>query len=183
MLILLSYLLFNALTSGAAAIYDVVGRYYGWQQMPKRDDGLFFGKSGCTRKALEYTIQVLRDSFPLWSTKTDSYGRNSVFAMIGKQVSEETGADASGIKTFCNWVYMAAANDRDVYAFLSGGDYSAWDNIKKVVSETVSEKAESIAETVEYGINYETKAESTISTLIPVIGILGACYLVKKIID
>lgn len=151
--------------------------------MPKGDEGLFFGKYGCTRKVLEYTIQVMRDSFAAWSSQTTAPGRNSIFSALANQVAEQTGADASGIKTFCVWVYVAAAKDSDVYNFLSGGDYTALDNIKKVASETVSSKAEAIQETIEYGINKDTATGSTISTLIPVIGILGACYLVKKIID
>ena len=183
MLPILAFMLFSSLASGASAIYEAVARVYGWQNYPKGEGGLFFGFAGCTRKVLEYALQVMRDTFNVWSVKTGAVSRNASFDALASQIAEETGADASGIKRFLVNVYVAMTKDTDVYNWLSGGDFTAYDNIKKVVSETVEEKATAITETVEYGLQKETSTGNALTNLVPVLGILGACYLVKKIVD
>lgn len=170
------------LRSGAAAIYDAVGRIFGWQQQPQDRAGLFFGLPGCTRDALEYAIVVMRDSFAVWSVETSAPARNSVFYTMARQVSEQTGADLAGVKKFFIRVYVAATKDRDIWAYLSGGDFSAWDNVKKVVSESLEAKAENVAETLEYGLTKETSAGSTLEKIIPVAGVMGVCYLAYKVL-
>lgn len=183
MLPILAFILFNSLASGASAIYEAVARVYGWQNYPKGEGGLFYGFAGCTRKVLEYALQAMRDTFSVWSVKTGAVSRNASFDALASQIAAETGADAAGIKKFLVHVYVAMTKDTDVYKWLSGGDFTAYDNIKKVVSETVEEKATAITETVEYGLQKETATGNALTALVPVLGILGACYLVKKIID
>lgn len=179
----LLYTLLNRAKSGAAAIYDQIGRFFNWAKMPSSSTGVFFGFSGCTRSTLEYTIDVLRSNWSSDWVRDDYIGRSAVLWRISNAVANETGADANGIFKWCNWCRIAALGDSDIYGYFSGGDFTTWDSVKKTVSETISAKAEALKETVEYGVNYETKAGSTISALIPVVGILGACYLVKKILD
>lgn len=182
MLPILAFILFNSLSSGASAIYEAVARVYGWQNYPKGEGGLFFGFAGCTRKVLEYALQVMRDTFSVWSVKTGAISRNASFDALAAQIAQETGADASGIKKFLVHVYVAMTKDNDVYKWLSGGDFTAYDNIKKVVSETVEDKATAITETVEYGLAKETSAGSTLEKIIPVAGVLGVCYLAYKLL-
>lgn len=179
----LVYTLLNRAKDGAAAIYDQIGRFFNWAQMPDSSTGVFFGFDKCTRSALEYTIDVLRANWARGWITDDYDTRSAIFREIASEVSSQTGADPAGIFKWCNWCKVAAQGDSDIYGYFAGGDFTAWDSIKKTVSETVSAKAEALRETVEYGIDYETKAGSAISGLIPVIGILGACYLVKKILD
>lgn len=179
----LVYTLLNKAKSGASAIYDQIGRFFSWAQMPTSSSGVFFGFAGCTRSTLEYTIDVLRSNWSSNWVRDDFEGRSAVLRRISQEISRETGADANGIFKWCNWCRIAALGDSDIYGYFSGGDFTAWDSLKKTVSETISAKAEALKDTVEYGVNYETSAGSTISMLIPVAGILGVCYLVKKILD
>lgn len=178
------YTLLNSAADGAAAIYDAIWRFFNKNaNLPTGSTGVFFGFDGCTRSALEYTIDVLRANWSKnWISK-DYNTRSVVLREIANSVASQTGADPNGIFKFCNWCYIAASGDSDIYGYFAGGDFSRWDYVKKTASEIISEKAAAISETVEYGINYETSAGSTISSIIPVIGILGACYLVKKILD
>lgn len=177
------YTLLNRAGDGAAAIYDAIGRFFDWQQMPKGYTGVFFGFDGCTRSVLEYTIDALRDNWARDWINASAETRMEIFREIAASIASQSGADDNGIYKWCFWCYVAARGDRDIYGYFAGGDFSRWDYIKKTVSETLSDKAEALRETVEYGIDYDTKAGTAISGLIPVLGILGACYLVKKILD
>lgn len=178
------FTLLNQAANGASAIYDAIWRFFNKNSnLPTGSTGVFFGFDRCTRSALEYTIEVLRANWSSGWCTSDFDKRSSELKKIANSVASQTGADVNGIYKFCNWCYIAATGDSDIYGYFAGGDFTRWDYVKKTASEIVSAKADAIRDTVEYGINYETSAGSTISGLIPVIGILGICYLAKKILD
>lgn len=182
----ISFVVFKILgSSDASNLYNAIGRYYGWQQMPTGYTGNFFGFQGCTRSALEYTIKVMRSSFALGWYTSDSSQRKMVMEAIAEAVSAETGADEQGILKFENWVYSAAKKDADIYDYLSGGktSYTFIDDTIKNVSETVSTAASNIAETVDYGVSLATPTGTLIENLLPVAWIAGAAYIVKQFLD
>ena len=165
------------------AIYDAIGDFYGWRQMPKNDNGVFFGFAGCTRSSLEYALNLLRSNFGSWFGIDDS-ARRSRFYEIAAATSAATGADVDGVNKFCNWAFVAAKGDSDIYNWFAGADFGTLDYWGKVISDTFAEKTQNIAETIEYGINYETKAEKTLfDRVLPVAGIVAACILIKKVLD
>lgn len=181
MLPILAFLAFNMLSSGASNIYNAIGRFYAWAQMPKGDDGVFFGYAGCTRKVLIYTIECMRNSFAAgWYTENFTT-RSGLLKQLAKQVAQETGASEDGVYKWACWVYSACTKDSDILGYLAGGEFTTVDYVKKVVSETASDTAQSVAETVEYGVKYDTGTERTINKLLPVVGIAGACYIAYKI--
>lgn len=165
-------------------IYDTIGRIYGWQNMPKNDAAApFFGFSGCTRSNLESVLLAMRSDSGAGVGLTAA-ARQSYFARIAWDISAATGADYNGLIKFCNWVFVAANKDSDVMDWLGGESFTTIDYIVKTITDTVSDKAQAAAETIEYGIEKETAAGKTIfDRVLPVIGIVAACYLVKKVLD
>lgn len=166
------------------AVYDALGRFYNWQQLPKSDsDSPFFGFSGCNRSNLESVLIGLRSDYGDW-INADAAARTSTFSRVAWDYNASTGADYSGIIKFCNWVLVAANGDSDVRDWLRGGSFDTFDYIAKVVSETASSAASSAADTIKYGVEYQGEAEKTLlNRVLPVAGLVAACILVKKVLD
>lgn len=164
-------------------IYDTIGRFFGWRQMPKDDAGApFFGFIGCTRSTLESVLEGLRADNS-WIGQTAA-ARSSFFNRIAWDYSAATGADYNGLVKWCNWVYVAEQGDTAVKDWLGGGRFETIDYFAKVIKEAVTDTAQAAAETIEYGVKYQGEAEKTLlNRVLPVVGIVAACYLVKKILD
>lgn len=165
-------------------VYDIIGRWYGWNQMPKNDnDPLFFGFSGCNRSNLERVLNLLRNSWGSGWFTADPAQRSAYFMQLAQSTASNTLADPDGVYKFCYWVYSAAVGDSDVKKWLEGGDFGTLDYYGRLISDTLSDTAQQAKETIEYGLEYETTTEKTIKSAIPVIGLVAACYLIKKILD
>lgn len=165
-------------------VYDTIGRFYGWQQMPKNDAGApFFGFTGCTRSTLDSLLNALRDYSGEWVGQTAA-ARSAFFNRLAWDFSASTGADFNGLVKWCNWVYVACNGDKDVLDWIKGGEFSTLDYYSKVIKEAVSDTAQAAAETIEYGVKYQGEAEKTLlNRVLPVVGLVAACYLVKKVLD
>lgn len=167
----------------ALAIYDAIGDFYTWQQMPKAA-GVFFGFSGCTREALESALIALRSGYGAEWIEATAAARSGYMGRVAWDISATTGADYDGIYKFLNWAYVAAKGRTDVLEWFKGGEFTAVDYYTGLISDTISDKAAAAAETIKYGLEYESPAQKTFfNTILPVAGILGACYLVKKVLD
>lgn len=168
------------------AIYDAIRSFYGVSgadKMPKGNTGVFFGFSGCTRSACEYAFELMRADLGAWYDVSQAQ-KTAFFNRVATATANATGADRAGIVKICNWAYVAAKGDKDIYSWFAGADFSTLDYWIKTITDTVSSTASNVAETVEYGLSTETKTEKTIfGTVLPVVGVLGTCYLVKKILD
>lgn len=165
------------------AIYDAIGDFYNWQQMPKAE-GVFFGFSGCTREALESALVALRSGYGAeWIDETAAV-RSGYLGRVAWDISATTGADYDGIYKFLNWAYVAAKGRADVLNWFKGGEFTAVDYYTGLIADTISDKAAAAAETVKFGLEYESPAQKTfLNTILPVAAILGTCYLVKKVLD
>lgn len=165
------------------AIYDAIRDVYSGQQLPSGDAGVFFGYSGCTRSTLEYALNLLRGNLGSWFD-VSAATKDAFFRSVANTTANATGCDRDGIVKYCNWCLVAAKKDPYIKNWFSGGDYSTIDYWVNKITCTVTSTASEVAETVEYGLTKETQAEKTIfGTIFPVLGVLGACYLVKKILD
>jgi hypothetical protein len=166
------------------AIYDAIGDFYNWQQMPKNDNGIFFGFAGCTRKVLEDALIALRYGYgDAWVTGDKSV-RDGYLGRVAYDISASKGADYDGIYKFLNWAYVAANREPVVLDWFKGGEFTAVDYYTNLIKNTISDKAAAVSETIKYGVEYESPAQKTIfSTILPVAAIVGACYLVKKVLD
>ena len=167
----------------ALAIYDAIGDFYQWQQMPKAA-GVFFGFSGCTREALESALIALRSGYGAEWIDATAAARSGYLSRVAWDISATTGADYDGIYKFLNWAYVAANGRADVLNWFKGGEFTAVDYYTGLISETISDKASAVSETIKYVIEYESPAQKTfLKTILPVAAILGTCYLVKKVLD
>lgn len=167
----------------ALAVYDAIRDFYGGQQLPANDSGVFFGFTGCTRSALERAAENLRANRGAW-LGVDAATRSATFSSVASLTAAETGADIDGVIKFCNWCFVAANGDTDIKNWFNGGDFSRLDYWKKTVTETATSAAQQAAETIEYGIKYQGEPEKTLlNRVFPVVLVLGACYIVKKVLD
>ena len=167
----------------ALAIYDAIGDFYNWQQMPKAA-GVFFGFSGCTREALESALIALRSGYGAEWIDTTAAARSGYLGRVAWDISATTGADYNGVFKFLHWAYVAAKGRADVLDWFKGGEFTAVDYYAGLISDTISDKAAEAAETIKYGVEYESPAQKTFfTTFLPVAAILGTCYLVKKVLD
>jgi hypothetical protein len=166
------------------AIYDAIGDFYKWQQMPKNDNGIFFGYNGCTREVLESALIAMRDRYGSEWIGATADARSGYIGLVARDISATTGAEYDGIYKFLFWAAVAAKGRQDVMSWFNGGEFTAVDYYVNLIKDTISDKASSAVETIKYGVEKESPAEKTIfSTILPVAAILGACYLVKKVLD
>lgn len=167
----------------ALAIYDAIGDFYDWQQMPKAE-GVFFGFSGCTREALESALVALRSGYGAEWIDATAAARSGYLGRVAWDISATTGADYDGIYKFLNWAYVSAKGRADVLNWFKGGEFTAVDYYTGLIADTISDKAAAAAETIKFGLEYESPAQKTfLNTILPVAAILGTCYLVKKVLD
>ena len=114
----------------------------------------------------------------------DAATRSATFSSVASLTAAETGADIDGVIKFCNWCFVAANGDTDIKNWFNGGDFSRLDYWKKTVTETATSAAQQAAETIEYGIKYQGEPEKTLlNRVFPVVLVLGACYIAKKVLD
>ena len=166
------------------AIYDAIGDFYSWRQMPKGDTGVFFGFAGCTRPVIEDALIALRSGYgDTWIDATAD-ARSGYLGRVAWDISATTGADYDGIYKFLNWALVAAKGRADVRKWFEGGEYTAVNYYVQLIKDTITEKADAAAETIKYGMEYESPAQKTFfGTVLPITAVLGTCILVKKVLD
>lgn len=177
--------------SSAKNIYATMYKYYGGQQMPDNETGVFFGFANYTKDKLIYTIEFLKKQYGLGWFTTDAEQKTKAFDKIAKAlyVAFNQSVSIDGIKKFCNWVLAFARKDADAAAYFSGEkDWGYFDALFKDISQNVGEKFENAKEIISYGIDYPSieKITPTKSTLIKwglIIGggLLAVNYVSKKL--
>lgn len=172
----------------ALAIYDTIGDFYSWREIP-RLVGVFSGYSGCTRPVLEDMLIVLRSTYAdgEWITD-DKSARERYFGRIAWDISATTGADYNGLLEFLNWVFVAAKGSPDVRAWFNWKETNPIYDFTTSAADTITQTASTIStaatDVIKFG--YETIQETKktlFGSILPVVAILGTCYLVKKVLD
>lgn len=171
--------------SSAFNIYNKVGFFFGWRNIPMHStEGVFFGFEGLTRPVLTDAIEALKANAAYLNFENDSKeNRDFWFEEAYKDLlnSGKTGGAAkSGFIKWFNWLYVAAAGDKDIKDYFGGKPYS----FTEYITDLIYDKAGDVSETIEYGL----KQPSAIpDLLIPtkanfwkwlIIG--GAAYFVLK---
>ena len=137
--------------SSANNIYNAVGKFYGWQQMPETR-GTFWGFENMTRPVLVYAIEALQNNSAYLNFKTDSAeNRNFWFNEAYNDLvsaGRDAGAPKEGFIKWFNWLYVAAAGNNSIREFFGGKPYT----LSQYVGEVVGEKLSNIGETIEYGL-------------------------------
>lgn len=168
----------------ALAIYDKIGDFFGWQNVPKKTGTEFLGFSGCTRDVLENALIALRSGYGAEWIDATATARSGYLGRVAWDISATYDADYNGVYKFLNYAYVAAKGDSNVQKWFAGGEFTAIDYYTGIIADTISTTATAAADTIKYGVEYETTTQKTFfNTILPVAGILGACYLVKKVLD
>lgn len=177
--------------SSAQNIYSTMRKYYGAQQMPENDNGVFFGIANFTRNKLIYCIEFMKRQYSLGWFNNDYNERTAVLNKIAKAlyIAFDQTVSVDSIKKFLSWIYAFATKDQDAAAYFSGQkDWGYFDALWKDVSENVGQKFENAIETISYGVNYPVLEKSTPTTGtilkwgVIIGGGLVALHFVKKLI-
>lgn len=173
-------------------IYNAIRRFYNNNaNLPDNDTGLFFQASGsgfvgCTKKVLLKVIEVLQQTAG-WLDAPDNVQRQAIFTQLSQQIATVANCDPAGILKFCNWCYIAAVGDSNVYKYFStpGSKYTIVDDLVAQVSTGISSKVDTAKEYVDYLVT-PSSSTTVYARINPVIkwAILGtAAYIViKKIV-
>lgn len=140
------------MSSSAENIYNAVGRFYGWQQMPKTSTGVFFGFPGMTRAVMIDAIEALQMySSYLTFNNDEQSNKNFWFNEAYNELKREGktgGAAKEAFTKWFNWLYVAAAGDSDIKDFFGGKPYTTADYIGSIIADKLAD----VSETVEYGL-------------------------------
>lgn len=158
---------FTVSDSSAKNIYTTMYKYYGGQQMPDNDTGVFFGFANFTRDKLIYCIEFMKKQYSLGWFTDEMATRRAAISKIAKALyiafNQTVSVDA--IIKFLNWIYSFATHDQDAAQYFSGQkDWGYFDALWKDVSENVGQKFENAFETISYGVNYPVLEKSTPTT-------------------
>ena len=178
---------FTLTDTDAKNIYSALYRYYGGQQLPDNDTGVFFDTPNFTRDKLYYCIEALKRYWGKgWYTE-DATKRTQELKNIASilYVSFDSTVDVNKIYKFLVWCYSWARKDADAVAYFQGGDYSMFDDLKKNIGGKISSTASNVAETVSYGVNYPTVSSLTpkTSTIVKWGVIIGLGLIAVKFVE
>lgn len=178
---------FSLTDTDAKNIYNALYRYYGGQQLPDNETGVFFDTPNFTRDKLYYCIEALKRYWGRGWFTTDAAKRSSELKAISNilYIAFDSQVDVNKIYKFLIWCYSWASKDPDAVAYFQGGDYSLFDDLKKNIGGKVSSAVSSAAETVAYGVNYPTVTTWTpkTSTIVKWGVILGFGFLAVKFLE
>ena len=178
---------FTLTDTDAKNIYNAMYRYYGGQNLPDNDTGVFFDTPNFTRDKLYYCIEALKRYWSKGWYTSDFAKRKTALENISNilYIAFDSKVDINKIYKFLSWCYTWASKDPDGVAYFQGCDYSLFDDLKKNISGKVSSAASSAAETVSYGVSYPTVTSLTpkTSTLVKWGVIIGLGFFAVKFIE
>ena len=120
--------------------------------MPKDSSGVFFGYTGLTRAVLINAIEALQANAGYLNFESDSKeNRDFWFEEAYKDLAnagKTGGAAKAGLIKWFNWLYVAAAGNKDIKDFFGGKPYS----FTQYVTGVISDKLSDVSETIEYGL-------------------------------
>ena len=137
--------------SSAQNIYNAVGNFYQWQQMPE-SRGTFCGFENMTRAVLIDAIEALQSNAAYLNFQSDSkenrdFWFNEAYKDL-KASGKDAGAHYSGFIKWFNWLYVAAAGNKSIRDYFGGKPYT----LSEYVGEVIGEKLSNVADTIEYGL-------------------------------
>lgn len=178
---ILAYTLYHT-NSGAAAVYDIISSYGGGGKRYPRDKDGISSYYGMTRDQMEYSIDALKDTFDSGWFTDDYNERISIFTKIAANISNETGADAQKVRMWLGEIFVTAQKDSQVINYLTGGDLTRLDVIKRTASEKLTDITETIKENVDFFVSYEPPIFGTIAGVVPWIAGAIAVYFGYKLL-
>lgn len=142
--------------SSSQNIYNAVGRFFGWQNIPQNDTGVFFGFAGMTRPVMIAAIEALQRNSAYLDFKTDNrenrdFWFNAAYLDI-VSMNATGGAPVEAFTKWFNWLYVAAAGNDDIRAYFGGRPYSVADYVGAIIGEKLTDAKE----TIEYGLEQES---------------------------
>lgn len=173
--------------SSASNIYNLVGNFYGWRNMPETS-GVFFGFANMTKNVMIDAMEALRANSAYLNFKNDSKSNrdfwfNEAYNDLVKD-GKTGGASKDAFIKWFNWLYLAAAGNETIKEYFGGKPYSLTDYVFDTIKDSVTGAASSAAETIEYGMNVDSAIpdllKPTTSNFWKWLIIGGATYFVLK---
>lgn len=147
------------MASSGDYIYKRLYDYYGGQQLPSDDTGVFFSTENFTRPRLVACIEYLQNNYGSgWLTGDNAQDKAVLSTLAGDLYARFDGlVSRDKIYKFLCWVYAFVKNDETAQKyFKSGVSYGAISYYTDKIADTVSSGISSAADTVSYGLSVPT---------------------------
>lgn len=174
------------MASSGEYIYKRLYDYYGGQQLPADNKGVFFSTENFTRPRLIECIEYLQNNFGSgWLTGDNASDRAVLYTLANDLYVKFDGLiSVDKIYKFLCWVYSFTKNDDTAKNyFKSGVSYGPISYYTDKIADSVSSGVSNAAETVSYGLKVPTITSDsftkglentrTILKLLPVIAVVG----------
>lgn len=147
------------MASSGEYIYKRLYDYYGGQQLPADNNGVFFSTANFTRPRLIECIEYLQNNYGSgWLTGDGSKDRAVLYTLANDLYVRFDGLiSVDKIYKFLCWVYsFAQKDDTAKNYFKSGVSYGAISYYTDKIADSVSSGVSNAAETVSYGLKVPT---------------------------
>lgn len=147
------------MSSSGEYIYKRLYDYYGGQQLPADNTGVFFSTSNFTRPRLIECIEYLQNNYGSGWFTDDSAQRYAVLMTLANDLYArfDGSIELSKIYKFLSWIYSYAKNDDTAKKyFRSGVSYGPISYYTDKIADTVSSGVSSAADAVSYGLKVPT---------------------------
>lgn len=152
-------------------VYEAVYKFYGGQQLPKDETGVFFGFEGCNKIVLLYTINAMRENWALGWYEGNATTRAAAFSEIAADVWTNSGFTASiqGIIKFENWVFVATKSNANMQRYFAGGEYGQLTNISDALTNAVSTVTDTAVDIVKTVVTVPSESAGFVAKLAPAV--------------
>lgn len=174
------------MASSGDYIYKRLYDYYGGQQLPADNTGVFFSTPNFTRPRLIECIEYLQNNYGAGWLTDDSAQRTSVLNTLASDLYARFDGliDRSKIYKFLCWIYSFVKSDETARNyFKTGVSYGPISYYTDKIADTVSSGVSNAVETVKYGVSVPTISSDsltkgldnvrTILKLLPVAAVAG----------
>jgi len=176
----------NWLTESEYAYKNLYDFYNGNKNLPRYNDEVFFGYSGCVRQILLVTLNAMRENWGLNWYNTDNVNRQAIFSEIAAEIWAKSGFafDVNALIKFQNWVFVAAQKTPQLLNYLKGGSYGDFVNIQTAISDVsdkVSSGISSAVDVVKEVITIPSESVNLFTRIAPALKWIAIMYGITKI--
>lgn len=180
----------NWLTESEHAYSYLYNFYDGNKNLPRYNDEVFFGYSGCVRQILLVTLNAMRENWGLNWYNTDNVNRQAIFSEIAAEIWVKSGFsfDVNALIKFQNWVFVAAQKTPQLLNYLKGGSFSDFVNVKTAITDVSSKVSSGISNAVDVVkeiITIPSESVNLVARIAPAVKwaaiIWGASKIIKAI--
>ena len=154
------------MASSGEYIYKRLYDYYGGQQLPADNTGVFFSTENFTKPRLIDCIEYLQNNYGSGWFTGDVSNDKAVLSILANDLYARFDGliDRSKIYKFLCWVYSFAKQDETAQKyFKTGVSYGAISYYTDKIADSVSTGVSSAADTISYGLKVPTISSDSLT--------------------